>query len=69
MLGCVFFYSAANGNLFVVFGAWFKQASGLSIVGIGISASIIGMEELFGEVLTASACRSGGNRSVKEVRT
>lgn len=63
-----FFYNAANDNLFVVFGAWLEQAFGLSIVDIGMGASLIGMAELFGEVLTASACSIEGNRSVKEAQ-
>jgi len=65
MLGYAFFYSAANDNLFVVFGAWLEQSFGLSVVGIGMGASLIGAAELFGEGLTASfADRLGLRRSV-----
>jgi MFS transporter, DHA1 family, inner membrane transport protein len=65
MLGYAFFNSAANDNLFVVFGAWLEHAFGLSIVGIGMGASLIGIAELFGEGLTASCSdRFGLRRSV-----
>jgi DHA1 family inner membrane transport protein len=65
MLGYAFFYSAANDNLFVVFGAWLEQSFGLSVMGIGMGASLIGLAELFGEGLTASfADRLGLRRSV-----
>jgi len=65
MLCYAFFYSAANDNLFVVFGAWLEHAFGLSIVGIGMGASLIGIAELLGEGLTASyADRLGLRRSV-----
>jgi DHA1 family inner membrane transport protein len=65
MLGYAFFYAAANDNLFVVFGAWLEQAFGLSIAGIGMGASVIGVAELMGEGLTASyADRLGLSRSV-----
>ncbi len=65
MIGYAFLYSAANDNLFVVFGAWLEQSFGLSVVGIGMGASLIGVAELFGEGLTAScADRLGLRRSV-----
>ncbi|MFW6114885.1 MAG: MFS transporter [Thermodesulfobacteriota bacterium] len=65
MIGYAFFYSAANDNLFVVFGAWLEQAFGLSTIGVGIGASIIGVAELMGEGLTASyADKMGLSRSV-----
>jgi MFS transporter, DHA1 family, inner membrane transport protein len=65
MLGFAFFNAAANDNLFVVFGAWLEHAFGLSIVGIGMGASLIGAAELIGEALTASyADRLGLRRSV-----
>jgi DHA1 family inner membrane transport protein len=54
MIGYAFLYSAANDNLFVVFGAWLEQSFGLSVVGIGMGASLIGVAELLGEGLTAS---------------
>jgi len=65
MLGYAFFYSAANDNLFVVFGAWLEHAFSLSIVGIGMGAGLIGIAELLGEGLTASCSdRLGLRRSV-----
>jgi predicted MFS family arabinose efflux permease len=65
MIGYAFFYAAANDNLFVVFGAWLEQAFGLSIVGLGMGASVIGVAELAGEGLTAwFADRLGLRRSV-----
>jgi DHA1 family inner membrane transport protein len=65
MLGYAFFYSAANDNLFVVFGVWLEHAFDLSIVGIGMGAGLIGIAELLGEGLTAScADRLGLRRSV-----
>jgi len=65
MMGYAFFYSAANDNLFVAFGVWLENAFGLSIVGIGMGASLIGAAELIGEALTASyADRLGLRRSV-----
>jgi DHA1 family inner membrane transport protein len=65
MMGYAFFYSAANDNLFVVFGAWLEHAFGLSIMGVGMGASLIGMAELLGEGLTASyADKLGLRRSV-----
>jgi len=65
MIGYAFFYSAANDNLFVVFGAWLEDSFGLSIVGIGMGAGLIGAAELIGEALTAScADRIGLRRSV-----
>jgi DHA1 family inner membrane transport protein len=55
----------ANDNLFVVFGVWLEHVFGLSIVGIGMGASLIGAAELIGEALTASyADKLGLQRSV-----
>jgi len=65
MLCCAFFVSAANDNLFVVYGAWLENTFGLSIVALGLSTSVIGMAELLGEGLTASlADRLGLKRSI-----
>ncbi len=64
MLGCAFFFSAANDNLFVVFGVWLEQAFGLSVAGIGMGASLIGVAELLGEGLTASCADRLGLRRV-----
>lgn len=52
-IGFAFFISAANDNLFVVYGAWLEKSFHLNIVAIGFGTSIIGIAELFGESLTA----------------
>ena len=52
-LGYVFFVSAANDNLFVVYGAWLEKSFGLGIVALGLGTSLIGVAELVGEGLTA----------------
>ena len=53
-LGYVFFVSAANDNLFVVYGAWLEKSFGLGIVALGLGTSLIGAAELVGEGLTAA---------------
>ncbi len=53
-LGYVFFISAANDNLFVVYGAWLEKSFGLGIVALGLGTSLIGVAELVGEALTAA---------------
>ena len=53
-LGYVFFISAANDNLFVVYGAWLEKSFGLGIVALGLGTSLIGAAELLGEGLTAA---------------
>ena len=53
-LGYVFFVSAANDNLFVVYGAWLEQRFGLGIVALGLGTSLIGVAELAGEGFTAA---------------
>ncbi|MDX2453737.1 MFS transporter [Desulfosarcina sp.] len=53
-LGYVFFISAANDNLFVVYGAWLEKSFGLGIVALGLGTSLIGVAELLGEGLTAA---------------
>jgi len=53
-LGYVFFVSAANDNLFVVYGAWLEKSFGLGIVALGLGTSLIGVAELAGEGLTAT---------------
>jgi predicted MFS family arabinose efflux permease len=53
-LGYVFFVSAANDNLFVVYGAWLEKSFGLGIVALGLGTSLIGVAELAGEGLTAA---------------
>ena len=52
-LGFVFFISAANDNLFVVYGVWLEQSYSLSIVALGLGTGMIGLAELVGEFLTA----------------
>ncbi len=60
-----FLISAANDNLFVVYGAWLEQAFGLSVLALGLGTGVIGVAELLGEGLTASmADRLGLKRSV-----
>lgn len=54
ILGFSFFISIANDNFFVVYGAWMEHAFHLSVVALGMTASIIGGAELLGEALTAS---------------
>ncbi|RJP83100.1 MAG: MFS transporter [Desulfobacteraceae bacterium] len=60
-----FFISAANDNLFMVYGAWLESAFALNLVAIGIGTGVIGAAELCGEGLTATlADRIGLKRSV-----
>jgi len=64
-LAFIFLVSAANDNLFVVYGAWLEKSFGLSIVALGLGTSAIGLAELLGETLTAVlADRIGLKRSV-----
>jgi predicted MFS family arabinose efflux permease len=64
-LGFGFLISAANDNLFVVYGAWLEESFGLSIVALGMATIVIGAAELLGEGLTASiADRLGLKRAV-----
>ena len=53
-LGYAFFVSAANDNLFVVYGAWLEKSFGLGLVALGMGTSLIGVAELIGEGLTAT---------------
>lgn len=53
-VGFAFFVSAANDNLFVVYGAWLEKSFSLSIIALGLGTSIIGVAELAGEGLTAA---------------
>jgi predicted MFS family arabinose efflux permease len=64
-LAFIFLVSAANDNLFVVYGAWLEKSFGLSIVALGLGTSAIGLAELLGETMTAIlADRMGLKRSV-----
>ena len=64
-LGFGFLISAANDNLFVVYGAWLEESFGLNIVALGMATIVIGAAELLGEGLTASiADRLGLKRAV-----
>ncbi len=53
-LGFGLLISAANDNLFVVYGVWLESAFGLSIAVLGAATTVIGLAELLGEGLTAS---------------
>ena len=53
VLGYAFFISAANDNLFVVYGAWLEKDFGLSVVAVGLGTGLIGIAELLGEGATA----------------
>ena len=67
-LGALFYsfcISAANDNLFVVYGAWLEKQFGLSIVALGLGTAVIGIAELAGESFTAALSdRLGLKRSV-----
>ena len=64
-LGFGFLISAANDNLFVIYGAWLEESFGLSIVALGMATLVIGAAELLGEGLTASiADRLGLKRAI-----
>ena len=54
-LGYAVFISAANDNLFVVYGAWLEKDFGLSILALGMGTGVIGVAELLGEGITAAA--------------
>ncbi len=64
-LGFGVLVSAANDNLFVIYGAWLEENFGLSVVALGTATLVIGVAELLGEGLTASiADRLGLKRAV-----
>jgi DHA1 family inner membrane transport protein len=52
-LGFGLLVSAANDNLFVVYGIWLESTFGLSIAVLGAATTVIGVAELLGEGLTA----------------
>ncbi|MBU1397275.1 MAG: MFS transporter [Proteobacteria bacterium] len=65
MLGFIFFISAANDNLFVVYGVWLEKEFNLSILALGLGTIAIGLAEFLGESLTALfSDRLGLKRSV-----
>ncbi len=53
-LGFGLLISAANDNLFVVYGLWLESAFSLSVAVLGAATTVIGVAELLGEGLTAS---------------
>ncbi len=53
ILGYAFWVSAANDNLFVIYGAWLEDRFDLSIVALGFGTALIGVAELLGESFTA----------------
>lgn len=64
-LGFGFFLSAANDNLFVVYGAWLEGSFGLGVAALGAATVAIGAAEVGGELLTALASdRVGLRRAV-----
>ena len=64
-LAYAFFVSAANDNLFVVYGAWLEDRFGIGLVALGLGTSLIGAAELIGEGLTATiADRLGPHRAL-----
>ena len=67
-LGAVIFaflVSAANDNLFVVYGAWLEQSFSLSVIALGVGTGVIGVAELCGESITAAfSDRLGLKRAV-----
>jgi len=64
-LGFGFFISAANDNLFVIYGVWLESSFQLTVVGLGLGTGLIGAAELLGEICTAGfADRLGLKKSV-----
>jgi predicted MFS family arabinose efflux permease len=64
-LGFGFFISAANDNLFVIYGVWLETSFHLSLVALGLGTGLIGAAELLGEIFTAGfADRLGLKRAV-----
>jgi predicted MFS family arabinose efflux permease len=65
LLAFGFCVSAANDNLFVVFGAWMEHQFGLTTIALGLGASVIGVAELLGEGMTATLTdRLGVKRAI-----
>lgn len=64
-LGFGFMVSAANDNLFVVYGVWLEDTFALTTIALGVATTAIGAAEMLGEILTASiADRLGLRRMV-----
>ena len=64
-LGFGFLISAANDNLFVIYGVWLESSFDLSLVALGLGTGLIGVAELLGEMFTAGfADRLGLKRAV-----
>lgn len=64
-LGVSLLISAANEMVSIVYGLWFEDAFGLTIVALGAATAVIGLAELGGEGLVAGvADRLGKKRSV-----
>ncbi|HMQ54942.1 MAG TPA: MFS transporter [Anaerolineae bacterium] len=58
-------FSLANDTLFVVYGVWLEAQFNLGVAAIGLAATVIGLAELLGELLTAGlADRLGLHRSI-----
>jgi predicted MFS family arabinose efflux permease len=53
-LGFVFLFAGANEVFFVIYGLWLEESFHLSISALGMTAVVIGIAELLGEVLAAS---------------
>jgi predicted MFS family arabinose efflux permease len=65
LAGGIFCFNLAMDNLFVVYGVWFEEAFGLSLLALGLGTAVIGAAELAGEFLTAGfADRLGLKRTV-----
>ncbi len=65
MLLFMFLISAANDNLFVVYGVWLEKEFNLSILALGFGTIAIGLAEFLGESMTALfSDRLGLKRSV-----
>jgi len=64
ILGSIFFVGISADNMFVVYGAWLELSFGLAVIILGIGTGVIGLAELFGEILiAASGDRIGLGRS------
>jgi len=63
-LAVTFLLMAGNEILFIVYGTWMETSFGLSVSGLGLAATIIGVAELLGEIgVGGLADRMGKRRS------